>query len=352
MGDGRFEMLDLFKDVLDYYLNRTHRFACLIFAIMITLAEVESNFIDQLSTIYDQAEAKSIAWWCINHVCKVSKATYLATKNDKLSLENESSLDSLLEDLKTGKPVQYVLGETEFYGLPFKVNSSVLIPRPETEELVDWVLIELRNRINAAVTAKTETKSDTSTNDDSVLEVTLESIIETNKVIKILDLGTGSGCIPISIKKYLPHVEVSAMDISEAAIETASENATLNSVNITFRKDDILKMSENSILNTQYSILISNPPYVTVAEKECMHKNVLEHEPHTALFVPNEDALIFYNHIANFAKTNLVKKGLLFLEINENLGKQTIELLESKGFLDIELRQDMRGKNRMIRATL
>lgn len=320
---------------------------------MMTLAEAESNFINQLSTIYDQAEAKSIAWWSINHVCKISKANFLASKNEKLSAENESSLNLILDELKTGKPVQYVLGETEFYGLPFKVNPNVLIPRPETEELVDWVLIELRNRINAAVSAKAEGKSSPSINDNVVVdEETLESIIYANKIVRILDLGTGSGCIPISIKKYLPDVEISAIDISEGAIETATKNAKLNSVSVAFFKDDILSISEVSICNTQYAILVSNPPYVTISEKEGMHINVLAHEPHTALFVPNDNALIFYNHIADFAKTHLVKNGLLFLEINENLGPQTVELLENKGFLDIELRQDMRGKNRMIRATL
>lgn len=318
-----------------------------------TLAEIESSFINQLGAIYDQAEAKSIAWWCISHVCKISKATFLATKNDALSSENESSLNSHLEELKTGKPVQYVLGETEFYGLPFKVNPSVLIPRPETEELVDWVLIELRNRMNAAIVAKSETKSAPSDPQKTAGEEdTLESIIHANGTIRILDLGTGSGCIPISIKKYLPDVEVSAFDISKTAIETAIENAKLNNVIVSFLQDDILNIAENAIRNTQYAILISNPPYVTISEKVGMHQNVLAHEPHTALFVPNENALIFYNHIADFAKTNLVKEGLLFLEINENLGQQTIKLLVDKGFLDIELRQDMRGKNRMIRATI
>ena len=319
---------------------------------MMTLGETESKFIDQLASLYNQAEAKSIAWWCISHVCKISKSSFLATKNEELSAENESSLNLILEELKTGKPVQYVLGETEFYGLPFKVNPAVLIPRPETEELVDWVLIELRNRINAAAISITK-KNENSSTDDSILEeLTLERIIESDQTIKILDLGTGSGCIPIAIKKYLPHVEVSALDISEEAIKTAIENARLNSVSVNFFKDDILNMSEISTLNTQYSILISNPPYVTISEKDGMHKNVLEHEPHAALFVPDNDALIFYHHISEFAKGHLVKQGLLFLEINENLGPKTVELLNEKGFVDIELRQDMRGKNRMIRATL
>ncbi|MDB5012457.1 MAG: prmC, partial [Daejeonella sp.] len=221
---------------------------------MKTIAEAEGNFVNQLSTIYDQAEAKSIAWWAINHVCKISKATFLASKNEPLSVENESSLNLILNELKIGKPVQYVLGETEFYGLPFKVNPTVLIPRPETEELVDWVLIELRNRINAAIIANAGGKSTASDiNDSAAFKATLEGIIHVNEIIRILDLGTGSGCIPISIKKYLPDLEVSAIDISEGAIKTAVENAKLNNVTVSFFKDDILGISEDSILNTQYS---------------------------------------------------------------------------------------------------
>jgi release factor glutamine methyltransferase len=320
---------------------------------MSTIAEAEQNYISQLSTLYDQAESKSIAWWCINHVCKISKAIFLASKNEVLSAEKEGALNLLLKELITGKPVQYVLGETEFYGLTFKVNPFVLIPRPETEELVDWVLIELRNRMNAAVSLKAEGKAFVSEVIDlDNNEITLEALIYENELVRILDLGTGSGCIPISIKKYLPQVELTGIDISVGALQTARENANFNQVSVEFIEDSILNMCNDAILNTQYAVIVSNPPYVTESEKSGMFKNVLEYEPHQALFVPDTTALIFYNSIADFAVNHLVKSGLLFLEINENLGSEMVSLLETKGFSDIELRQDMRGKNRMIRATI
>ena len=288
-----------------------------------TIGEAEKLYITTLTSIYDESEAKSLAWWSINDVCKISRTSFLASKEKVISEQQEASLQHILEELKTGKPIQYVLGETEFYGLPFKVNPSVLIPRPETEELVDWILIEIRN-------------SD------------LLNDINGN----ILDIGTGSGCIPIAIKKFLPEFNISALDVSKGAIETAKINAELNQTEIEFIEDDILNPSQLFLLNKQYTIIISNPPYVRESEKTAMHNNVLGHEPHLALFVADEDALIFYSRIADFAKTNLVKGGMLFLEINENLAPKTIDLLEGKGLRNIELRQDIRGKNRMIKATL
>lgn len=288
-----------------------------------TIGEAEKLYITTLTSIYDESEAKSLAWWSINDVCKISRTSFLASKEKVISEQQEASLQHILEELKTGKPIQYVLGETEFYGLPFKVNPSVLIPRPETEELVDWILIEIRN-------------SD------------LLNDINGN----ILDIGTGSGCIPIAIKKFLPEFNISALDVSKGAIETAKINAELNQTEIEFIEDDILNPSQLFLLNKQYTIIISNPPYVRESEKAAMHNNVLGHEPHLALFVADDNALIFYSRIADFAKTNLVKGGMLFLEINENLAPKTIDLLEGKGLLNIELRQDIRGKNRMIKATL
>lgn len=288
-----------------------------------TIGEAEKLYITTLTSIYDESEAKSLAWWSINDVCKISRTSFLASKEKVISEQQEASLQHILEELKTGKPIQYVLGETEFYGLPFKVNPSVLIPRPETEELVDWILIEIRN-------------SD------------LLNDINGN----ILDIGTGSGCIPIAIKKFLPEFNISALDVSKVAIETAKINAELNQTEIEFIEDDILNPSQLFLLNKQYTIIISNPPYVRESEKTAMHNNVLGHEPHLALFVADDNALIFYSRIAEFAKTNLVKGGMLFLEINENLAPQTIDLLEGKGLRNIELRQDIRGKNRMIKATL
>lgn len=287
-----------------------------------TISGIERTFIKELREVYGQDEARSLVWLSISFICKVDRSGYLSIKNEEVSGDDSASLLQILEELKTGRPLQYILGETEFYGLIFKVNPSVLIPRPETEELVDWVLKELR-------TIKNE-----------------------RAPLKILDIGTGSGCIPIALKKHLNIAELFAVDISADALETARKNSDLNQTPVTFIQDDILNPSNDILINSQYAVIISNPPYVTFSEKEQMQPNVLEHEPHTALFVPDNDPLVFYRAIADFAHSHLEKSGYLFLEINENLGAKTWTLLQDRGFRDIELRQDLPGKDRMIKAVL
>lgn len=284
-----------------------------------TVASIEKVFIEDLRGMYGPDEAESIAWLVIGFVCKINRSQFLNNKNNELSDEELTILYNLLTDLKKGTPVQYALGETEFYGSVFKVDPSVLIPRPETEELVDWVLKDTRSAGN-----------------------------NTNE-IKVLDIGTGSGCIPISIRKYLSNSVVSGMDISNAALETARENALLNKVEVSFIQDDILDPQK---LVATYSIIISNPPYVTVAEKTHMHSNVVDHEPHSALFVPDDDALLFYKAITDFALLHLEANGALYLEINENMGPETVSLLKNKGFSKVELRKDLRDRDRMIKAQL
>jgi release factor glutamine methyltransferase len=274
-------------------------------------------FDESLSTVYDKNEIDSIKYLVLSDLLSSSKAKLRAFADDKLDEAIIQKLQTIIAELQTGKPVQYILGHTEFYGLPFKVNPSVLIPRPETEELVAWVLEEVKRR--------------------------------DLKAERILDIGTGSGCIPITLKKHLPQSQVTGIDISAAALQTAKQNAELNEVEVEFIEADILN-PPISILNTKYAILISNPPYVTELEQHDMHINVLNHEPHNALFVPNNDPLVFYRAIAGFALQNLQPNGLLFFEINENLAKETVELLSHNGFKSIELRQDMRGKDRMIKA--
>ncbi|HCN84544.1 MAG TPA: peptide chain release factor N(5)-glutamine methyltransferase [Sphingobacteriaceae bacterium] len=287
-----------------------------------TIAEAEKTFIIQLKSIYDTEEAKGMAFQVIHHLTGISKSHFLLNKNETIPEENILSIIRIMEELKTGKPLQYVLGETEFYGLKFKVNSSVLIPRPETEELVDWVLKEI-------------TKSQ----------------IPNPKSQIILDIGTGSGCIAISLKKHLPQSKVYALDKFQAALEIAGHNAVLNQTKISFIQADLLKEPE-LIPNLNYSIIISNPPYITDKEKQQMHTNVLEHEPHSALFVADNSPLIFYERIAVFAKTHLTENGLLFFEINERFGKETVSLLEKEGFNNIELKKDLQGKHRMIKAQI
>lgn len=285
-----------------------------------TILETENLYLAKLSALYGEDEAKNMAWLAANHICRLSRSEYLAKKREPLSGMEETSLLQVLGELETGKPLQYVLGETEFYGLPFKVNPSVLIPRPETEELVDWVLKEVAG-------GKFQVPG-----------------------LRILDMGTGSGCIPIALKKNLPEADVTALDISVAALETAIRNAVLNQAEVHFYNDDILNPKQRAVVDTKFDIIISNPPYVTLAEKTAMHRNVLEHEPHTALFVPDSDPLLFYDAIARFAVQHLNAEGFLFLEINENLGEETAALLRTKGFKNVELRRDLRDRHRMIKA--
>jgi release factor glutamine methyltransferase len=235
--------------------------------------------------------------------------------------------ESVLSELKKEKPIQYILGETEFYGLPFLVNENTLIPRPETEELVEWIIKSTKYEIQS-------TK------------------------LRILDIGTGSGCIAISLAKNFPNAEVSAIDVSEKALATAKKNAEINKVEVDFINVDILKINDlvelptsNFQLPTQFDIIVSNPPYVRNLEKAEIKSNVLEYEPHLALFVEDTDALLFYRKIAQLAQQNLSENGKLFFEINQYLGKETVELLEDLGFKNIELKKDIYGNDRMIRST-
>jgi release factor glutamine methyltransferase len=284
-----------------------------------TFARLENMFTEGLKNLYSREEAGSISWLVISSICGITRSQYQTNKHRELSEQELALFDKALKALKTGTPVQYVLGETEFYDLTFKVNPAVLIPRPETEELVDWVLKDIGLRGGATVN------------------------------LKILDIGTGSGCIPISLAKNLPGAEVTALDISTEALALATENASLNHTHVVFMQENILSPKPST---HKYHIITSNPPYVTLAEKAQMHINVLDYEPHLALFVPDDDPLLFYRAIATFAFGQLEPEGILYLEINEALGKETVFLLQSAGFTQVELRRDLRNNDRMIRAQL
>ncbi len=285
---------------------------------MKTVKDVFEIYKQQLGTVYDAQEAEAITLAVLTELLNTSKGIIKAFPEKELTLTQQEEANNILVQLKTGKPLQYVLGYTEFYGLKFLVNPATLIPRPETEELVQWILAEAADAVAG---------------------------------FNILDIGTGTGCIAISLKKNLPHAQVSAIDISAEALQTAKQNAALNKVEVNFIEADILNStSQISNLESQISLIISNPPYVTLEDKKRMHTNVTDFEPHTALFVPENDPLIFYKAITDFAATNLSKDGLLFFEINESLSKETVELLESQGFKDVELRKDMSGRDRMIKS--
>jgi release factor glutamine methyltransferase len=304
---------------------------------MKTIKDVFADYRLGLANLYDITELEAITLLAISEICNLSKAKIKAFPEIELSQQQVEKLADTLTQLKTGKPIQYILGKTEFYGLPFYVNSSVLIPRPETEELVEWVI-------------------------SSVGSEQLSVHSRQLAVGGILDIGTGSGCIAISLKKNLPQYNVAAVDISEAALETAKTNAELNKVNVEFIQADILNpeqpftfhlspfTSDHLPLATYYSLIISNPPYVTLHDKTQMHTNITEFEPHNALFVPEDDPLIFYRVIADFAISHLSPNGLLFFEINESYGEEIVELLKSKNFKNVELRKDLSGRDRMVKA--
>ena len=280
-----------------------------------SLKELREKFHTVLESIYDKNEVDSFFFILLEH--------YLGYNRIKLALEPEltiSEKDSqlfldALKALKHQQPIQYILGETEFFGIPFKVNNDVLIPRPETEELVASII-----------------------NDVSNLDK-----------ITILDIGTGSGCIAIALAKHLPNASVFALDVSAAALKVAKKNAELNTVSIEFLEADILNFKH--FTSEKFDIIVSNPPYVRQLEKPYMKANVLDNEPHLSLFVTNEDPLQFYKAITKFAVNNLNNKGMLYFEINEYLGNEMTQLLEKYNFSDVLLKQDIFNKDRMIKAT-
>lgn len=284
-----------------------------------------TQFIQELSSIYDAGEAESFFYLILEEKNQLKRID-LALNPDLTFSNKEIQLwNSFLEQLKLEIPVQYLLGKTSFYGLDFEVNENVLIPRPETEELVEWI-IESRK-----------------------LEVRRGKLGVGSRKIKILDIGTGSGCIAISLAKNISNAEVFAIDVSGKALATAQKNAEINEVNITFLLKNILETED---FEQEFDIIVSNPPYVRELEKVEIKKNVLDNEPHLALFVDDNDALIFYRKIAELALKNLSPNGQLFFEINQYLGKEMMELLEKMNFKNVELRKDIYGNDRMIRGTI
>ena len=285
------------------------------------LKEFRTYFTEQLSSIYPKTEVDTFFFLLIEEylsfqrIDSILKYDYIIPE-DKIAL-----LEIALKRLQKEEPIQYILGKTEFYGFPFLVNENTLIPRPETEELVEWII---------------------------------NSVDKTQK-LNILDIGTGTGCIPISLAKHLPNATISAIDVSKEALSIAKQNSALNNVTINFIETDILQVENlNEILKQdqykQFDIIVSNPPYVRELEKAEIKNNVLENEPHLALFVDDNNPLLFYNKIADLAKKHLSKTGLLFFEINQYLGKETVEMLSQKGFIDIKLRKDLFGNNRMTKS--
>jgi release factor glutamine methyltransferase len=265
----------------------------------------------ELTELYPKTEIEGFTRIIIEAVCGWSFTEQVVKKNEQIPEADFEKTKKIVKRLKDFEPLQYILGETEFYGLKLKVNPSVLIPRPETEELVDWI-----------------TKSGLTEN------------------CSVLDIGTGSGCIALALKSQFKDAEVFGIDISEKALEIARQNAVINGLDVRFLKADILNRDHFEWEN--FDVIVSNPPYIMELEKAKMHANVLNFEPQNALFVSDNDPLVFYRSIAAFAKKHLKNFGLLYFEINENMGPEMFKLLIDFGFSEIEVRKDISGKNRMV----
>ena len=282
------------------------------------LKQFRIHFFESLKGIHDENEVESFFFILTEYLHNLKRIDLALNPSFEISEAEVQKWEAIISELKTEKPIQYIIGETWFYDSKFYVNEHTLIPRPETEELVDWIVA-------------TEKKNDK------------------KEKLTILDIGTGTGCIPISLKKNIPQAEVSAIDVSEEALKVAQKNALENKVAINFILQNILEIED---LKQQFDIIVSNPPYVRNMEKQEIKKNVLAFEPHLALFVEDNDALLFYRKIAQLALKNLTPNGLLFFEINQYLGKETVELLEDLGFKNIELKKDIYGNDRMIKGCL
>lgn len=277
------------------------------------MQKAKSYISKELEKLYPQPEIESFFFIIIEHLREYDRTTSLMNMDEDLSAEEAEKFKMTVERLKKQEPIQYILGETEFYGLKFLCKKDVLIPRPETEELVDWILKENSGNLN------------------------------------ILDICTGTGCIPVSLKKNLRYADVFACDISEKCLDLASWNALRHDIDIDVFELNIL----NPVLDEElprFDIIVSNPPYVTESEKQLMQQNVLDFEPELALFVNDKEPLIFYHAIIEFSKKHLKKEGRIYWEINEAFGEECVSLLQNSGYRNVVLRTDINGKNRMVSA--
>jgi release factor glutamine methyltransferase len=278
-----------------------------------TLSEILNLFKTELRDMYPENEIRNIGYLVTEHLLNYSKIDFHLKDQEPISPESSEKFKQILVRLKNWEPVQYIVGGTEFYGLPFRVDRRVLIPRPETEELAEWIIRE-----NAG------------------------------KQLSILDIGTGSGCIAVTLAKNLPEARVSACDISPEALALAGVNAEINSASVRFFPLDVL--SGDAHVPEKIDVIASNPPYVRQEEKLLMRRNVIDYEPIQALFVPDENPLLFYRSIALLGRKYLNDGGKLYMEINEHFPAEITRLLENTGYYGIEVRRDLAGKPRMIRG--
>ncbi|MFW2477300.1 MAG: peptide chain release factor N(5)-glutamine methyltransferase [Sediminibacterium sp.] len=279
-----------------------------------TVSEAKDLLQNTLQSLYDSREAAQICNMVLEHLTGMNRTERAIAKQQLLNDTQKAQLIAFANDLSEGKPVQYVLGEAWFAGLRFSVNEHTLIPRPETEELIEWI-----------------------------------KAVANPEPQRVIDIGTGSGCIPIVLKKEFPLWQVEAIDLSAEALIIANQNATTLGADIDFKQVDFLHEANWSAFS-KYDVIVSNPPYIKQSEQSSMAQHVVDHEPHLALFVPDDDALIFYKKIAAFGKQHLSKKGKIFLEINQVLGKEVCQLFESSGY-QTRLRKDLHENDRMVMVT-
>ncbi len=277
------------------------------------LGSAVAYFKNELASFYDKSELESMLYILFQHYFGVSKTDVVINKDRKLSESDLLLVIYAVKDLKKYKPLAYIIGEWEFFGFSFFVNKHVLIPRPETEELVQLIINDYDN----------------------------------HPPNNILDIGSGSGCIALSLKHHFKNTTVTAWDVSEEALKVIGKNAKNLQLAIELQKVDALS---NPDVNVKYDVIVSNPPYIMNKEQTQMHSNVLDYEPHLALFVPNENPLLFYDKIADIAVKHLTKNGSLYVEINEQFGEDVALLFNKKGFNKVEIIKDINGKNRMVRA--
>ncbi|WP_278626516.1 peptide chain release factor N(5)-glutamine methyltransferase [Parabacteroides gordonii] len=281
------------------------------------MTETVAYIQNTLKDYYPLSEIKAFTRLIMERVCDIQPHQFLLCKDKELSEKEKSQIHNIVERLTKYEPIQYIFGKTDFYGFEFEVNPSVLIPRPETEELVELIVRDYPKR----------------------------------KELEILDVGTGSGCIAITLKKLLNKSQVYALDVSEEALKTAKRNAIRNRAPITFFQKDILTPSETAdSIEEEFDIIVSNPPYIMEKEKVDMEANVLDYEPSLALFVPDDNPLLYYHRITLFAEQKLKKKGYLYFEINSQMGEQVVSMLRMMEFKSIELIQDLSGKDRFVKT--
>jgi release factor glutamine methyltransferase len=316
-----------------------------------TIHEAQQQLLFQLYHIYDDREAASITDWVMEHITGWKKIDRVLNKKVVLSQPKLDELADITQQLLAHKPVHYILQHAWFYGMKLFVNEHVLIPRPETEELVEWALdcarsLDSARSLDFARGGSLETARDGSA--ERLKLGTGSSSLEGGRRFSVLDVGTGSGCIPIALKKKMPSADVYACDISEGALEVAKRNAREQEVEIHFVQLDFLQEAQRNVLPS-FDMIVSNPPYISEQEKTVIDKHVVEYEPHTALFVPESDPLVFYKHLAQFGQTHLQPHGLMLMEIHYLQGEAVRKLFEEKGY-EVELKKDMQGNDRMIKV--